>query len=110
VAAVAALVLSVDPNLTQQEVFDILINNTDKVGGYVFTNGFSNELGYGRLNAFKSVQMVFKLNGPEIVCYSPNPASEQLTIKRNNTVSSKSTIIENSLSYNESQIAHEELI
>ncbi|MCK9403079.1 MAG: S8 family serine peptidase [Chitinophagaceae bacterium] len=52
VAAVAALVLSLNNNLTQLQVFDIITKSADKVGGYAYNaNGWSAELGNGRLNA-----------------------------------------------------------
>ena len=73
VAGVAALMLSVNPDLTQQEVFDILISSADKVGGYNYTNDYSNELGYGRLNALKAVEVVvsnIQLTGNNPVCNS----------------------------------------
>lgn len=55
VAAIAALVLSVNANLTQQQVFDIITSSADKVGGYTYTSNQSNELGYGRVNAYGAV-------------------------------------------------------
>jgi hypothetical protein len=56
VAGAAALVLSLNPNLTQQQVFNILTQNADKVGGYSYnSSGFSNEMGYGRLNLYRAV-------------------------------------------------------
>jgi len=71
VAGVAALILSVNPNLTQQQVFDILTSNADKVGGYTYTNGRSNELGFGRLNARRAVtQAITSLSGPISICPS----------------------------------------
>lgn len=61
-AAVAALVLSVDSTLTGAEVRVILETSCDKIPGYSFAltedypNGtWNNELGYGRVNAYKSV-------------------------------------------------------
>jgi len=54
-AGIAALVLSVNAYLTQQQVYNILTNTTDKVGGYTYTNGISNELGYGRVNAYQAL-------------------------------------------------------
>lgn len=71
VAATAALILSVNPNLTQLEVFDILTTTTDQVGGYVYTDGFSNELGFGRLNANQAVRAVianFDISGEDNLC------------------------------------------
>lgn len=56
VAAAAALLLSLNASLTQQQVFDILTQNADKVGGYAYNaSGFSNQLGYGRLNLYRAV-------------------------------------------------------
>ncbi|MCX8490199.1 MAG: S8 family serine peptidase, partial [Cyclobacteriaceae bacterium] len=55
VAGVAALMLSANPNLTQQQIFDLITGNADRVGGYVYTNGRSNELGFGRVNACRAV-------------------------------------------------------
>lgn len=62
VAGIAALMLSVDPNLTAQEVFNIITCSADDVGPYTYTNGFSNEMGNGRVNAFRSVMGVCPLS------------------------------------------------
>ncbi|MDH7445635.1 S8 family peptidase [Aquimarina sp. 2201CG14-23] len=56
VSATAALMLSVNPSLSNQEIEDILKCTADKVGGYNYNwdatqPGHSQELGYGRLNA-----------------------------------------------------------
>lgn len=63
VAGVAALILSVNPSLTQQQVVDIIESNTRKVGGYSYqtvtgrSNGtWNNEMGYGLVDALKCVQ------------------------------------------------------
>lgn len=62
VAAVAALILSTNPNLTQQQVSTIIEQSAQKVGGYSYStaagrpNGtWHNEMGYGLLNAFAAV-------------------------------------------------------
>lgn len=64
VAAVAALILSVNPNLTQKEVADIMEQTAQKVGGYTYStttgrpNGtWDNEMGYGLVNAEAAVVM-----------------------------------------------------
>jgi len=76
VAAVAALMLSINPNLTQLQVFDILTTTADEVGGYAYNNGFSNELGNGRLNACSAVSQVVStvasVNGSSLTCNSPS--------------------------------------
>lgn len=64
VAGVAALVLSVNPCLTEQQVRDIIEQTAQKVGGYSYTtttgrpNGtWNNEMGYGLVDAYAAVQM-----------------------------------------------------
>lgn len=52
VSGVAALVLSVNPNLTLQEVRDILTSTATDMGA----GGFDNNFGFGRVNAFLAVQ------------------------------------------------------
>lgn len=74
VAGVAALILSINPNLTQRQVFDIITATADKVGGYSYINERSNEMGFGRLNAYrallKTVSMIASVSGPVNVCSS----------------------------------------
>lgn len=73
VAGVAALLLSINPNLTQQQVFNILTATADRVGGYVYTNGRSNEFGFGRLNACRAVTQAvatLPITGNSTVCSS----------------------------------------
>ena len=55
VAGVVALMLSVNPRLSPEQVFFILTATCDKVGDYLYINGKSNELGYGRVNAHSAV-------------------------------------------------------
>ncbi|MBW8051285.1 MAG: S8 family serine peptidase [Cytophagales bacterium] len=62
VAGVAALILSVNPCLTGQQVRDIIEQTAQKVGSYSYVtttgrpNGtWNNEMGYGLVDAFKAV-------------------------------------------------------
>ena len=55
VAGVAALVLSVNPDLSPQTMCCLLKSTADKVGGYSYINGRCNEMGYGRVNANEAV-------------------------------------------------------
>lgn len=70
VAGVAALVLSVNPNLTQQEVRNILISTSTDMGA----NGFDNNFGFGRVNALAALQEISNSNleiiGSTTVCTS----------------------------------------
>ena len=62
VAGVAALILSVNPNLTQKEVATIIEKTARKVGGYSYStvsgrpNGtWHTEVGYGLIDAYAAV-------------------------------------------------------
>ncbi|PSL04834.1 MULTISPECIES: S8 family serine peptidase [Cecembia] len=69
VAGAAALVLSVNPGLTQMDVFNILTQTADKVGGYTYNhNGRSTQLGFGRLNVCRAVTAAAVINGPSLIC------------------------------------------
>jgi subtilisin family serine protease len=74
VAGVAALILSLNPDLTPQEVFNILTSSADKVGSYTYTNGRCDEMGYGRVNAYQAVLLAAggPITGNPLVCQSPN--------------------------------------
>jgi large repetitive protein len=63
-AGVMALILSVNPGLNQTQARQIIESTCDKVGGLTYgtnvnqPNGtWTNELGYGRVNAFTAVQL-----------------------------------------------------
>jgi len=79
VAGVAALILSVNPELTQDEVRDIIESTCTKVGNYNYTtvtgrtNGtWDDEVGYGCLNAYAAVSEASggNISGPDVVCTS----------------------------------------
>ena len=75
VAGVAALMLSVNPSLTPTQVFNILTNTADRVGGYTYTNGRSNQMGHGRVNARSAVEgavQMLPISGPTTICNQPN--------------------------------------
>jgi hypothetical protein len=62
VAAIAALILSVNPELTQRQVTDIVEQTAKKVGGYSYDtasdrpNGtWNSEMGYGLVDAFAAL-------------------------------------------------------
>ncbi len=84
-AAVLALILSANPNLTGQEARNILESSTDKVGGYTYQsnisgqpNGtWSTDAGYGRLNACTAITQalsdVLIIFGDASFCTTSNP-------------------------------------
>jgi subtilisin family serine protease len=55
-AGVAALVLSVNPELTAAEVRSLIKDTCDKIGGVTYTNGWHPRYGYGRVNAQRAVE------------------------------------------------------
>jgi subtilisin family serine protease len=69
VAGVAALMLSVNSNLTPSQIRNILRNTCTKLSHYSFTNGWNSEVGYGLLNAFAAVRntMNLKIVGPQLI-------------------------------------------
>lgn len=58
-AGIAALVLSVNPQLSWEEARDILRSTADKIdkSGGKYQDGYSIRYGYGRLNAYKAVAL-----------------------------------------------------
>ncbi|MGQ7868298.1 S8 family serine peptidase [Sunxiuqinia sp. sy24] len=78
VAGVAALILSVNPGLTQDEVRDAIESTCTKVGNYNYStvsgrnNGtWDDEVGYGCINAHAAVLSIYpSLSGPSIICSS----------------------------------------
>ena len=96
VSGVAALVLSVNSSLTQQDVFNIITSTADEVGGYIYdAQGKSSELGNGRLNAFAAVQAAVlppSIAGSPMVC-----SSTTSTYTLTNAVGSVSWQVSNNL-------------
>ncbi|NIJ51446.1 S8 family serine peptidase [Dyadobacter arcticus] len=79
VAGIAALILSVNPSLTQMQVRRIIAETCDKVGGYNYLVGngstfsdlsHNNDLGYGRVNALRAVEKAAgaPIAGPDLIC------------------------------------------
>jgi subtilisin family serine protease len=69
VSGIAALILSLNPCLTQQQVATIIETTSQKVGGYSYStysnrpNGsWHNEVGYGLVDAYASVVMAQQMN------------------------------------------------
>lgn len=95
VAGIAALALSVNSNLTNQQVFDLLTCSADDVGGYAYVNGFSNEMGNGRVNAFNVLMSMciptltinWDINNQNGIIYQ---ASDQIVLSKKVTSLSKS--------------------
>ena len=80
VAGVASLVLAVNPLLTNDQIVDLLVQNSDDLG----TSGFDPYYGYGRVNAFASVSAAMDNSGgppedmflPDVSMVSPLDGAE----------------------------------
>lgn len=77
VAAVAGLVFSINPNLTQKEVADIIESTTQKVGNYNYDSIAPNdtwnmEMGYGLVDAYAAVKKaqlsLIEIEGSTYLC------------------------------------------
>jgi len=91
VSALAALVLSVNRNLTNLQVNNIIENTSQKVGGYTYStttnrpNGtWNNQMGYGLIDAYAAVANAQpKILGPAQFCpaatFSISPAAGAVT-------------------------------
>jgi len=58
ITACIALLLEKNPNLSRQEVQDILHNSSDKIGTVEYINGHNNYYGYGKINLDKAFDLL----------------------------------------------------
>lgn len=57
VAGIAAVMVLVNPNLLATQIGKILRDTAEEVGGYTYTDGFSQELGHGLVNMYQAVEL-----------------------------------------------------
>lgn len=62
VSGVAALILSVDANLTQSQVVDIIKKSADDMG----PTGFDTDFGYGRVNAYQALLLALAYSNKSV--------------------------------------------
>ena len=82
VAGVAALMLSVNPNLTAKQVRDIIEQTAQRTGGYSYQDTYgrpngtwNNEMGYGLVDAYKALQKA-TIAGPDEFCLKTDATFE----------------------------------
>jgi hypothetical protein len=66
VSALAALIRSVNPNLTVPQVQEIIVNTADKIDASRYPydgNGWNTRLGYGRINAYAALKYTLENYG-----------------------------------------------
>lgn len=98
VSGIVALILSFNPNLTLQQVRNIIQSTTDKVGGVTYTLNageqagltWNNQMGYGRVNALRALQATLPAvtGGTNTLCMSSstNTTYSLSTIPGNSSV------------------------
>lgn len=112
VSAVVALMLSVNPNLTPDEIKTILRNTAYKVPSYTFNNrGWNNEVGYGLLDAYAAVDMAqYYIEGNDTLCITnvyqamALPTGATVTWSLSGSNASKFNLVQNSPSANKCTI------
>jgi subtilisin family serine protease len=72
-AGVAALMLSVNPNLTALQIKQLMAKHAEKIPASYDSNGHSTRVGYGRINALKLVQAASG-TGTSVPTPTPAPA------------------------------------
>ncbi|MCS6934320.1 MAG: S8 family peptidase [Chitinophagales bacterium] len=93
-AAVGALLLSIKPWLTPEDIRHLLATTADKTGGYAYNQPYphgwwSKELGYGRVNAYQALLKTQAYTSIEPVGENqsvkafPNPANDRVCIRLN---------------------------
>lgn len=99
-SGVAALILSLNPNLTGRQVRDIIESTTQKVGGYTYStvpgrnNGFydsSLQMGYGLIDAYAALKSLCVSNysnktvttNTTILCCGNTLSVENVTVSNN---------------------------
>lgn len=95
VAGLAALILSENPSLTPAQIENHLKNGCDNINA--LNPSYTNQLGAGRINAFKSLQFISGIESSELnnesVLVFPNPSHGKLTLlSTNKNVSSISIL------------------
>ena len=82
-AGITGLLLSANPALTRDEVYQIYVETSDKVGGVSYSNGFNEKYGYGRINACEAVKKAFEMAGKDVTqvtcggsVVNPDPVEE----------------------------------
>ncbi len=80
VAGITGLVMSANPNLTKNQIYDIFKETSDKVGGEQYdANGFNQNYGYGRINACKAVKKALELSGTDVSSVECGNQSDPVT-------------------------------
>lgn len=74
--ALCGLILSINSSLTVNQVNNILINSTDKIGQYAYVNGWNRYMGYGRINAYKALKYTLENYGGTLTQNLTIPAGE----------------------------------
>lgn len=97
VAATAALVLSVNPDLSNEEVRNILKITADKVGSDPYNNGWNSSHGFGRINTYAAVCEALGTLDPIVVDINKTFDSPVISLKDIHVLSGKKLTITSTL-------------
>jgi hypothetical protein len=84
-----ALMLQVRPTMTWDMISDCLAQTADKIGPYIYFNGRTAEVGYGRINTYEAVKSAIQLSyagGSSLQNATPvpsPPSNEKYVLLRN---------------------------
>ncbi len=103
VSGIAALIISINPDLTHEEVRYAIESSAEKVGGYTYTASagehsgltWNNEMGYGRVNAYQALIYTIEQHGATLGNEMSNvslPLYSNLTLNEDIGVVSGSTL------------------
>lgn len=87
VAGIAAIMVLVNPQLRVTDIEKILKDTAEQVGGYTYTDGYSEELGYGLVNMFNAVTEASTFDFDETaVDYTVSITTPEATVFAGSTV------------------------
>lgn len=90
-AGICALILSVNPNLNLGQIRGVLAESCDKIGpaGSYNAANHSTFFGFGRVNAFRAIQLAANLAGGGTPAANPTPSTPVSTGMRGRVTSNK---------------------
>ena len=65
-AGITGLVLAANKDLSRDEIYQIYVETSDKVGGVNYSGGFNENYGYGRINACEAVKKALETAGKDV--------------------------------------------
>ncbi len=87
VSGVCALILAIDPSLTWNMVREYICLTADKVGAYTYNQpgelnlgGWNNEMGYGKINAYRAALLALAGVPVELASFTANAVRDEVEL------------------------------